>query len=248
LALVTINYLSPLITSQHLSKQLLLNNNNSTHISTALCTELATLDLLKSQHAQAEETLAAEELEAAKIRKELLTAVQSRHSVELQVLQIKHDSQEIDKSITQLQASTNDIRAKTKELECQFDKEHAPIYAKHDVSTKLYSMKSETTLVAAQCKKQRREIKLSSLKEQTHRQTKEAEDMRTETERIRDECLELDHREEEDDEETVALSMKIKTLLSKKASLRAAAAEAREMQQTAKSNCEMWERKCVEGN
>ena len=209
---------------------------------------MATLDLLKSQHEQAEQTLAAEEVEAAKVRKELLTAVQSRHSVELQVLQIKHDSQEIAKSITQLQASTNDIRAKTKELEVKFDKEHAPIYAKHDLSTKLYSMKSEATLIAAQRKKQRRETKLSNLKEQTHRQTKEAEDMRTETERIRDECLELDHREEEDDEETVALSMQIKTLLSKKASLRAAAAEAREIQQTAKSNCEMWERKCVEGN
>ena len=34
----------------------------------------------------------------------------------------------------------------------------------------------------------------------------------------------------EDDEETVALSMQIKTLLSKKVSLRAAASEAREMQ------------------
>ena len=76
-------------------------------------------------------------------------------------------------------------------------------------------MQSEATLVAAQRKKQRRETKLQSLKEQTERQTRESIEMRTECERIRDECMELDRREEEDDEETVALSMQIKSVLAK---------------------------------
>ena len=181
----------------------------------ALCSELATLDLLQTQHSQAEQTLKADERASTVVRKELLSAVRSRHGLELECLQIKNDSQSIDETIAQLQSSTKDIRTKTKELERKFDQEHAPIYAKHDLSTKLYSMQSEATLVAAQRKKQRRETKLQSLKEQTERQNRECIEMRTECERIRDECMELDRREEEDDEETVALSMQIKSVLAK---------------------------------
>lgn len=71
--------------------------------------------------------------------------------------------------------------------------------------------------------------------------------MRTETDRIREERAEMDRREEEDDEETVALNMQIKSVLAKKASLRSALNDAREMQQTASSNRNTWERQCVEG-
>ena len=181
----------------------------------ALCSELATLDLLQTQHSQAEQTLKADERASTEVRKELLSTVRSRHGLELECLQIKNDSQSIDETIAQLQSSTKDIRTKTNELERKFDQEHAPIYAKHDLSTKLYSMQSEATLVAAQRKKQRRETKLQSLKEQTERQTCESIEMRTECERIQDECMELDRREEEDDEETVALSMQIKSVLAK---------------------------------
>ncbi|KAL7523054.1 hypothetical protein ACHAXR_000008, partial [Thalassiosira sp. AJA248-18] len=119
--------------------------------------------------------------------------------------------------------------------------------AKHDLSTKLYSMRSEACLVAAQKKKQRREEKLRSLKEQAEHQWIEAREMRTEKERINEECMDMDRREEEDDEETVALNMQIKSVLAKKASLRSALSEAREMHQTASSNRDNWERRVVEG-
>ena len=47
------------------------------------------------------------------------------------------------------------------------------------------------------------------------RQQGEASEMQTETERIREECCGMDRREEEDDEETVALNMQIKSVLAK---------------------------------
>eukprot|EP00581_Thalassiosira_minuscula_P018190 CAMPEP_0183717328 /NCGR_PEP_ID=MMETSP0737-20130205/10975_1 /TAXON_ID=385413 /ORGANISM="Thalassiosira miniscula, Strain CCMP1093" /LENGTH=231 /DNA_ID=CAMNT_0025946745 /DNA_START=80 /DNA_END=775 /DNA_ORIENTATION=- len=213
----------------------------------ALRSELTSLDLLKIQHDQAKQCLKADKLAAAEARKQLLTAVRARHGLELKCIQIDEESLKIEESISELQTKTEDIRSRTKELERKFDEEHAPIYAKHDLSAKLYSMRSEACLIAAQRKKQRREEKLRNLNEQTERQRGEASEMRTETERIREECSEMDRREEEDDEETVALNMQIKSMLAKKASLRLALNEAREMQQNASSNRDMWERRCVEG-
>ena len=203
----------------------------------ALVSELATEELLKVQLGLAEQTLRADEEASLIVRKDLLSAVRDRHGLELECLQIKGETLKIDASITELEKSTKEIREQTKELEIS-NEEQAPIYAKHDISTKLYSMRSEAALIAAQQKKQRREDKLRNLKEHTERQHSEASQMQMEKESIRDECMELDRTEEEDDEETVALSMQIKSVLAKKSSLRAALNDAREKQQAVASNRE----------
>lgn len=206
----------------------------------ALVSELATEELLKVQLSLAEQTLRADEEASLIVRKDLLSAVRDRHGLELECLQIKGETLKIDASITELEKATKEIREQTKELEISIDEEQVPIYAKHDISTKLYSMRSEAALIAAQQKKQRREDKLRNLKEHTERQHKASQTMRMETESIRDECMELDRTEEEDDEETVALSMQIKSLLAKKSSLRAALNDAREKQHAVASNREEW--------
>ena len=181
----------------------------------ALRTEVATFELLQSQHAQAEQCLKADEKASAEVRRELLTSVRSRHGLELECLQLKDQTLQIDESTIELKTKTDVIKSRTQELERNFDEDHAPIYAKHDLSTKLYSMRSEACLVAAQKKKQRREDKLRSLREQTERQRGEANEMLMEKERIQEECMEMDRTEEEDDEETVALNMQIKAILAK---------------------------------
>mmetsp|Transcript_19860 Transcript_19860/g.37365 ORF Transcript_19860/g.37365 Transcript_19860/m.37365 type:complete len:178 (+) Transcript_19860:1205-1738(+) len=155
----------------------------------ALRSELAALELLQIQHAQAKQCLKADERALAEVRKELLTAVRSRHGLELECIQIANESRKVDESISELKTNAAGIRSRIKDLERKFDEEHAPIYAKHDLSTKLHSMRSEACLVAAQRKKHRREEKLQGLMERTERQRGEASEMRTETDRICEECI-----------------------------------------------------------
>ena len=131
----------------------------------ALVSELATEELLKAQHGLAEQTLKEDEEASLIVRKDLLSAVRSRHGLELECLQVGNETLKIDVSISELEKTTDEIRNQTMELERKFDEEQAPIYAKHDISTKLYSKRSEAALVAAQMKKQRREEKLMNLKE-----------------------------------------------------------------------------------
>jgi chromosome segregation ATPase len=181
----------------------------------ALATEQATLELLQDQIDLAKKRLNADQLATQSVRKELLTVLRLRHGVEFDCIQLTEEAAKIDESTAAMQASINGIRLKTNELRKKFEEEQAPIYSAHDVSITLHAMQSESILVRAQRKKQRREEMLSHLRQQTDRQRAEAESMREEMGRIRDALLELDRREEEEDEEMVGLTMQIRQVLAK---------------------------------
>ncbi|KAL9179932.1 hypothetical protein ACHAXT_007902 [Thalassiosira profunda] len=213
----------------------------------ALRNELASLDLLKSQQSEAERSEAADELRSAEVRRGLLAAVRSRHGLELECLRLAEEARKSDASAAALRNKTEALATRTTELAKKFDEEHAPVYAKHGVATKLHAMKEGARLAAAEGRKREREDRLATLRERAGRQRGEAGGMRAEAARVREECEERDRREEEDDEETVALAMQIRSVLAKKASLRSALNEAKEVHSTASSNREAWERRCVEG-
>ncbi|KAL7522961.1 hypothetical protein ACHAWX_007767 [Stephanocyclus meneghinianus] len=209
----------------------------------ALATEQATLELLQDQIDLAKKRLTADQLATQSLRKELLTVLRLRHGVEFDCIQLTEEAAAIDESIAAMQTSINGIRLKTNELRKKFEEEQAPIFAAHDVSIALHAMQSESILVRAQRKKQRREEMLSHLRQQTDRQRAETESMREETGRIRDQLSELDRREEEEDEEMVGLTMQIRQVLAKKTSIRQSLNNAREVLQTAIENRDTWKSK-----
>jgi chromosome segregation ATPase len=180
-----------------------------------LASEQATLDLLRDQLDLAKKRLHADQLSTQTARKRLLEAVRSRHGVELDVLAKKEEIANIVDETSALRSSIEGIRLKTNELRAKFQREHAPLYARHDVSTSLHAMQFESLLVKAQTKKQRREEKLHHLRSETERQRVEIERMREETGRRRDEIEEFERREEEEDEEMVGLTMQIRQVLGK---------------------------------
>eukprot|EP00970_Alexandrium_tamarense_P019695 scaffold14365_cov207-Alexandrium_tamarense.AAC.1 len=181
----------------------------------ALLSEIAQLDLLQAQHEEAKHQLTQEQHSSTNARKQLLSAVRSRHGLELECLRLKEESTSIDTTVSKLQSSINDIRNQTTQLQTKFGTTHEPIYAQHDVSTKLYSMQSKSILLRAQKKIQHREDKLRHLAEETKRQTAEAEEMRAVRERIRLEIGEMERREEDEDDEMGGLTMQIKQILAK---------------------------------
>lgn len=181
----------------------------------ALATEQATLELLQEELELAKKQLAADELATQTARKRLLTAVRSRHGVELDILSKKEETAQLINDTTTLHSSIDSIRLRTNELRTNFQKQHAPLYARHDVSTSLHAMQYESLLVQAQKKRQRREDKMDHLKSEAERQRIETERMREETGRIRDEVEMFERREEEEDEEMVGLTMQIRQVLAK---------------------------------
>ena len=161
---------------------------------------------------------------------------------------MKEETWKIEEENSVLRSCIDDIHEQTKQLQRKFDEEHVPIYAAHDVSTKVYTMKSEATLERAQTKKRRREEKLSYLSDMTKRQHEETKNMREENERLRENILALDELEEEEDEDLVALNMQIKSVLEKKSSLRCSLKEVKEVLHNATENRDDWESRCVDAS
>jgi hypothetical protein len=181
----------------------------------ALATEQATLELLQDQLTLAKKRLAADELATQTARKRLLTATLSRHGLELSLLSHREESSALSSQTIHLQSSIDAIRLKTNELRTKFQTEHAPLYSSHLTTTTLHALQSESTLVSAQKKKQRREDRLHHLTSETERQRVETKSMKEETSRLRGEIEELEKREEEEDEEMVGVTMQIRQVLAK---------------------------------
>jgi len=181
----------------------------------ALRSELGTLDALQSQLHNANQLLQLEEIAHATTRKSLLTSLQSSHEIELQILQLKDAIHSIDTFVSQLHNDTSILHYKTSDLSHQFDTNHAPIYANHTLSTKLYLLQLQSNLDNATSKKQNRADKLKSLHENAIRMRHDIESMTSEHSRLLEIQAELEAKEEEDDEEMVALGMQIKSVLAK---------------------------------
>ena len=161
---------------------------------------------------------------------------------------MKGETSKIEEATSELRSCIDDIRKQTTQNQRKFDEEHVPIYASHDVSTKVYMMKSETTLERAQTKKRRREEKLQYLSDMTKRQHEETINMQEENKRLRESILALDELEEEEDEDLVTINMQIKSVLEEKASLRSELKEVKEVLQNATENRDIWEERCVEAS
>ena len=119
----------------------------------ALRSELETLALLQSQLRNASQRLQLEEAAHSTSRTELLTSLQSSHTIELQILQLKNNIRTIEHSISNLQTTTTTLQSKTQTLSNTYDTSHAPIYANHTLSNQLYVLQLQSNLDAATSKK-----------------------------------------------------------------------------------------------
>lgn len=181
-----------------------------------LCTELASLDVLRSQLTKAESDLVVNTTASTTARVQFLSTVQDRHSVELELLRTTvEEGTRVKNEIDTLRTEIQQCQESAQNLENKFAQDYLPMYSKHSVSTALYLMECEHTLASAQKKRKQREERLCTLRTKTNQQRCMVEEMRLERTRISRGFAELDRREEEDDDETMALGMQIKDLLTK---------------------------------
>lgn len=181
----------------------------------ALRSELETLALLQSQLRNAYQRLQLEEAAHSTSRTELLTSLQSSHTIELQILQLKNNIRTIEHSISNLQTTTTTLQSKTQTLSNTYDTSHAPIYANHTLSNQLYVLQLQSNLDAATSKKHNRDNQLLHLAENSKRMRQDIDTMRDEHNRLVAIQNTMEEKEEEDDEEMVALGMQIKSVLAK---------------------------------
>ena len=182
----------------------------------ALTSELATLDLLRARLSLAEIDLASAEAESTDARVRVLNAVRARHGTEIGVVRATDDARRVAVEIDVLRAEIERWAGRSRDLESRFRSGHgAPAYAEHETRAYLYATMLGDALESAKRRRRDREGRLGRLRERTAGHTREADEIRLERDRISIGFAELDRREEEDDEETMALGMQIKSVLAK---------------------------------
>ena len=174
------------------------------------------MDVLRSQLTKAESDLVGNAAASNSARVQFLSTVQDRHSVELELLRTTaEEGTRLKDEIDTMREEIQRYQESARDLENEFARDYLPVYSKHSASTSLYLMGCEGKLASAQKKRKQREGRLCTLRTKTNQQRCMVEEMREERTRISRGFAELDRREEEDDEETMALGMQIKDLLAK---------------------------------
>ena len=174
------------------------------------------MDVLRSQLKKAESDLVGNAAASTTARVQFLSTVRDRHSVELELLRTTVDEgTRLEDEIDAMRSEIRRYQESARDLENKFARDYLPVYSKHIVSTSLYLVECESKLASAQKKRKQREDRLCALRTKTNQQRCMVEEMREERTRISRGFAELDRREEEDDEETMALGMQIKDLLAK---------------------------------
>jgi hypothetical protein len=181
----------------------------------ALASELSNLDELRSRLLKAESDLESEISMTTQARIRLLSAVRSRHGIELDRHRAHEDAHRIDAEMNELRKDIDRLHDMAHDLESKFANVDAKIYAEHDVSTSLHLLTFVKALESAKRTRFLRGERLNTLRERTACHLRDMDEMRLERERITMGFMELDRREEEDDEETMALGMQIKSVLAK---------------------------------
>ena len=181
----------------------------------ALSLELSNLEDLRSRLLKAETDLEYELSMTDQARMRLLSTVRARHGIELDRHRAYEDVRRLDAETIELRKGVDRLRDMARDLETKFANVDARVYAEHDVSTSLYSATFVEALESAKRSRRLRGERLDALKERTACHLRDMDEMRLERERITIGFVELDRREEEDDEETIALGMQIKSVLAK---------------------------------
>mmetsp|Transcript_1523 Transcript_1523/g.2044 ORF Transcript_1523/g.2044 Transcript_1523/m.2044 type:complete len:271 (+) Transcript_1523:109-921(+) len=181
----------------------------------ALASERAELELLQAELEEANSTLESETITNSIVRKSYLTAVRTRHGLELDVLRLQDECNELTQSTNIAREQVDEISNTTEEIKERWNKAITNSYAPHGIRKELYKRRIEGRVRRRQEKRRKRERKLDNLALKAHSYAEEAESMHREREKLREEIREMDEREEREDEEIAALDMQIKSTLAK---------------------------------
>lgn len=196
----------------------------------ALQLEATRLELsqLEATVQTARDTLAAERKSNAAVRTDLLTALQSRHGVDLELLSVQDRTGAVEEEIGRIQSQTEQIRQTAAERRAQWSSVESAVCVPHEVEAGTYQLAAQDAVRRLDEERQRRTRHLTRLADRTNRVLEDCSQMQREMDRLQEETTEMESREEAEDEEVAALAMQIRATIRKKASLRGALEEARQ--------------------
>ena len=180
-----------------------------------LMSERRVLDLVKAEEEE-QQAILDEELEmCGAVRREYLSAIRSRHGIELELWKIEEQKKECVESMETLQDETLDLRAYKEELQGDWEDLAGNVLAGHHLKREIYrcSIQAHIGKREQQMLKRKRQLMAVTQKVDVFREdTQSAEE---EKERIRKDLENLKNTELEEDEDLSNLALRVREMVAK---------------------------------
>eukprot|EP00978_Attheya_sp_CCMP212_P024187 scaffold75614_cov42-Attheya_sp.AAC.1 len=170
----------------------------------------------------------------------MLSAVQSRHSIELELWHTKDDASLLNSKTEGIYEHTHDLKARTMALKDEWEEVAQNTYANHETETTLFQRRMEGLQQRRERRLKRREKRLDKLALKAEMYLEEASAMHREREALREQLNRMDEEEEQEDERIASHAIQVKEILAKRAKLRDELELAKEEHQKTTESEQIW--------
>mmetsp|Transcript_9198 Transcript_9198/g.13420 ORF Transcript_9198/g.13420 Transcript_9198/m.13420 type:complete len:241 (-) Transcript_9198:187-909(-) len=203
------------------------------------------VDSKKAEVAELQRQLQEATQQNNELRRHLLTALRSRHGVELELMKVQ-DRQKERKQRTEICVQeTREFEEKTTRAEEEFEEAVNNTYAPQKAMQEIYAHAMKMKLRNQREAKKRRDQQLSVFRRKTDEMNHGEETMNTKMGKFKREIEQFNMREEPDDEVVSGLAMQIKATLTNRAAQRKTLREVKHARFEANEKMVRWEHECM---
>lgn len=180
-----------------------------------LISERRVLDLIKTEQDQQQAVLDDEMESYVVVRREYLSAIRSRHGVELELWKIKEQKKECIESMEQMQRETQDLLELKEEVQSNWEELVNNVLADHHLKREIYRRSIQATIDEREEQVLQRTRQLECLSQRIQAFRKNIQSAESEEERTQEEIEELKEKEQEEDEEVSNLASQVRDMVAK---------------------------------
>lgn len=182
---------------------------------TEVASERAAVELAKAELAQLQNILQQEEKKTGAVRRTMLSTVRERHGVEMELYKVCDLQEERLSKLDDYQRETNDAKEEMMQVHEDWEDTVDDLYVEHNLQRELYKRCVNGRIKRREECIKERDQKLRQLEQETKSFEEETKHMTEETRQLEENIVDMDSREEKEDEEVTALSMQIRATIQK---------------------------------
>jgi len=180
-----------------------------------VASERAAVELAKAQLQELQTLLKNERKMNDTIRRIMLSTVRSRHGVEMELCKIRDEQEERLFNVEQYQRETQEAVEEMEQVHDVWEDTVRDVYVEHDLQRELYRRSVHGRIKRREQHMKERDQKLHQLAQETKIFEEETKRMEEETKQLEKNIIDLDSREEKEDEQVAALAMQIRATIAK---------------------------------
>lgn len=180
-----------------------------------VASELAAVELAKSELQQLQTMLEKETKETNAVRHGMLSTVRERHGVELELFQIQSQQEECLANLQQYKRETQQAKEEMNQVHDEWESTVKNVYVQHDLQRQLYKRSVSSRIQQRQDFLKQQDRRLRKVQQETLAFQQEMKQMVEQTEQLEQNIVEMDGRIGKDDDEMDALHRQIQAARKK---------------------------------